>query len=94
MHAEHTKNFSGAEIMGLVKSAISFAVNRQINMNDTSKRIDETNLKASNFKSKESSGQDITHTRPMSYVRRIFTSGLEFNKQVKQLWLLLVSRLC
>ena len=43
--ADNTKNFSGAEIQGLVKSAISFALNRQINMTDLSKQIDETNLK-------------------------------------------------
>ena len=43
--AELTKNFSGAEIQGLVKSAISFALNRQIDVNNLSKPVDETNLK-------------------------------------------------
>ena len=43
--AQRTKNFSGAEIEGLVKSATSFALNRQVDVNDLSKPIDEDNLK-------------------------------------------------
>ena len=43
--ADSTKNFSGAEIEGLVKSATSFALNRQVDVNDLSKPIDEDNLK-------------------------------------------------
>ena len=45
--AQRTKNFSGAEIEGLVKSATSFALNRQVDVNDLSKPIDEDNLKVS-----------------------------------------------
>ena len=43
--ASLTKNFSGAEIEGLVKSASSFALNRNINVSDLSAPIDEENLK-------------------------------------------------
>lgn len=43
--AERTKNFSGAEIEGLVKSAASFALNRQVDVNDLSKKVDEDNIK-------------------------------------------------
>ena len=45
--AQRTKNFSGAEIEGLVKSATSFALNRQVDVNDLAKPIDEANLKVS-----------------------------------------------
>lgn len=45
MSAERTKNFSGAEIEGLVKSAASFALNRQVDVNDLSKKVDEDNIK-------------------------------------------------
>lgn len=45
--AAKTKNFSGAEIQGLVKSAISWALNRQIDAGDLSKPVDEENLKVS-----------------------------------------------
>ena len=44
--AQRTKNFSGAEIEGLVKSATSWALNRQVDVSDLSKPIDEENLKA------------------------------------------------
>uniref|UniRef100_A0A7S0S019 Vesicle-fusing ATPase n=2 Tax=Pyramimonas obovata TaxID=1411642 RepID=A0A7S0S019_9CHLO len=40
-----TKNFSGAEIEGLVKSATSFALNRQLDVNDLSAQILEENIK-------------------------------------------------
>ena len=43
--AMRTKNFSGAEIEGLVKSATSFALNRQVDVSDLSKPIHEENLK-------------------------------------------------
>jgi len=43
--ADVTKNFSGAEIEGLVKSASSFALNRNIDVNDLSAPLDEENLK-------------------------------------------------
>ena len=43
--ASRTKNFSGAEIEGLVKSATSFALNRQVDVSDLSKPIHEENLK-------------------------------------------------
>eukprot|EP00887_Chlorella_sp_A99_P002765 scaffold6.g2765.t1 len=42
--AERTKNFSGAEIEGLVKSATSFALNRQVDVSDLSKPIDEESI--------------------------------------------------
>lgn len=45
--ADKTKNFSGAEIQGLVKSAISWALNRQIDVADLSKPVDEENIKVS-----------------------------------------------
>ena len=43
--AERTKNFSGAELEGLVKSAASFALNRQVDVNDLAKPVDESNIK-------------------------------------------------
>ena len=44
--ARRTKNFSGAEIEGLVKSAVSFALARQIDFqNLSSMEIDEDNVK-------------------------------------------------
>ena len=43
--AQRCRNFSGAEIEGLVKSAASFALNRQVDLSDLSKPIDEENLK-------------------------------------------------
>eukprot|EP00253_Pinus_taeda_P000561 PITA_00561 len=43
--AARTKNFSGAEIEGVVKSAVSFALNRQINHDDLTKPLDEENIK-------------------------------------------------
>jgi SpoVK/Ycf46/Vps4 family AAA+-type ATPase len=41
-----TKNFSGAELEGLVKSAASFALNRNVDINDLHKPLDEENIKA------------------------------------------------
>lgn len=43
--ASCTQNFSGAEIEGLVKSAASFALNRQVDVNDLTKPIEEENIK-------------------------------------------------
>ena len=43
--AKRTGNFSGAEIEGLVKSAVSFALTRQVDMNDIGAPIDEENIK-------------------------------------------------
>ncbi|EFJ33073.1 hypothetical protein SELMODRAFT_407213 [Selaginella moellendorffii] len=43
--ATRTKNFSGAELEGLVKSAVSFGLNRQVNVEDLSQPIDEENIK-------------------------------------------------
>eukprot|EP00192_Tetraselmis_astigmatica_P006746 CAMPEP_0117653924 /NCGR_PEP_ID=MMETSP0804-20121206/3461_1 /TAXON_ID=1074897 /ORGANISM="Tetraselmis astigmatica, Strain CCMP880" /LENGTH=722 /DNA_ID=CAMNT_0005460153 /DNA_START=175 /DNA_END=2343 /DNA_ORIENTATION=- len=45
--AARTKNFSGAEIEGLVKSAVSFALHRQVNFGDLSTPIDHDALKVS-----------------------------------------------
>eukprot|EP00889_Picochlorum_renovo_P000127 jgi/Picre1/27157/NNA_000126.t1 len=39
------KELSGAELEGLVKSAASFALNRQIDVNNLNKTIDEDNIK-------------------------------------------------
>lgn len=43
--ATRTKNFSGAELEGLVKSAASFALNRQIDVNNLNKVVDEDSIK-------------------------------------------------
>lgn len=43
--AARTKNYSGAELEGVVKSAVSYALNRQLNMEDLSKPVDEENIK-------------------------------------------------
>lgn len=43
--ARRTKNFSGAEIEGLVKSAVSFALSRQVNVSDIGAPIDEDAIK-------------------------------------------------
>ncbi|KAG0566790.1 hypothetical protein KC19_7G088100 [Ceratodon purpureus] len=43
--AARTQNFSGAELEGLVKSATSFALNRQVDLEDLSKEVDEDNIK-------------------------------------------------
>lgn len=43
--AEITKNFSGAEIEGLVKDAAAYALNRNINFNDLHAALDEENIK-------------------------------------------------
>lgn len=43
--AARTKNYSGAELEGVVKSAVSFALNRQLNLDDLTKPVDEENIK-------------------------------------------------
>lgn len=43
--AEGTKNFSGAEIEGLVASAVSFGLNRHLDITDLNKPIDDENVK-------------------------------------------------
>ncbi|KAG6424379.1 hypothetical protein SASPL_114797 [Salvia splendens] len=43
--AARTKNYSGAELEGVVKSAVSYALNRQLNMEDLTKPVDEENIK-------------------------------------------------
>ncbi len=44
MIAEKTKNFSGAEIEGLIKAATSYALTRCVDVKDLSKPPDEKNL--------------------------------------------------
>ncbi|KAF2297695.1 hypothetical protein GH714_002307 [Hevea brasiliensis] len=43
--AARTKNYSGAELEGVVKSAVSFALNRELSMDDLTKPVDEENIK-------------------------------------------------
>lgn len=43
--AERTKNFSGAEIEGLVKDAAAYALNRNIDFDNLHKKLDEDNIK-------------------------------------------------
>ncbi|XP_031103443.1 vesicle-fusing ATPase-like [Ipomoea triloba] len=43
--AARTKNYSGAELEGVVKSAVSFALNRQLSLDDLTKPVDEDNIK-------------------------------------------------
>ncbi|KAG9439620.1 hypothetical protein H6P81_019785 [Aristolochia fimbriata] len=43
--ASRTKNYSGAELEGVVKSAVSFALNRQLSMDDLTKPVDEESIK-------------------------------------------------
>lgn len=43
--AEATKNFSGAEIEGLVKDAAAYALNRNIDLNNLNKPLDEDTIK-------------------------------------------------
>ncbi|KAL6561821.1 hypothetical protein OROMI_017422 [Orobanche minor] len=40
-----TKNYSGAELEGVVKSAVSYALNRQLSMDDLTKPVDEESIK-------------------------------------------------
>jgi len=43
--ARRTKNFSGAELEGLVKSAASFALNRNVDINDLHRPLDEESIR-------------------------------------------------
>ncbi|XP_038895439.1 vesicle-fusing ATPase [Benincasa hispida] len=43
--AARTKNYSGAEIEGVVKSAVSYALNRQLSLDDLTKPVDEESIK-------------------------------------------------
>jgi vesicle-fusing ATPase len=43
--AARTKNFSGAELEGLMKSAVSFALSRQVDATDLGKPVDEESIK-------------------------------------------------
>ncbi|KAG2239106.1 hypothetical protein Bca52824_089966 [Brassica carinata] len=43
--AAQTKNYSGAELEGVVKSATSYALNRHLDIEDLSKPVDEENIK-------------------------------------------------
>ncbi|KAK9750109.1 hypothetical protein RND81_02G174000 [Saponaria officinalis] len=43
--AARTKNYSGAELEGVVKSVVSYALNRQLNMDDLTKPVEEENIK-------------------------------------------------
>ncbi|KAL8166194.1 hypothetical protein V2J09_007693 [Rumex salicifolius] len=43
--AAKTKNYSGAELEGVVKSAVSYALNRQISMDNLTQQVDEDNIK-------------------------------------------------
>ncbi|OEL19129.1 Vesicle-fusing ATPase [Dichanthelium oligosanthes] len=43
--AARTKNYSGAELEGVVKSAVSYALNREISMDDLNKPLDEESIK-------------------------------------------------
>jgi vesicle-fusing ATPase len=43
--AQRTKNFSGAELEGLVKSAASFALNRNVDLDDLHRPLDEDSIR-------------------------------------------------
>ncbi|KAL4554011.1 hypothetical protein LXL04_039870 [Taraxacum kok-saghyz] len=43
--AARTKNYSGAELEGVVKSAVSYALNRQLSLDDLTKKVDEESIK-------------------------------------------------
>ena len=43
--AELTKTCSGAEIEGLVKDAVAYALNRNVDFNDLQKPLDEEDIK-------------------------------------------------
>ncbi|KAL3740109.1 hypothetical protein ACJRO7_021398 [Eucalyptus globulus] len=45
MLAARTMNYSGAEIEGVVKSAVSYALNRQLSLYDLTKPVDEESIK-------------------------------------------------
>ncbi|KAL6141805.1 hypothetical protein ACLB2K_060092 [Fragaria x ananassa] len=43
--ATRAENYSGAELEGVVRSAVSFAINRQLSLDDLKKPVDEENIK-------------------------------------------------
>ncbi|PWA72210.1 AAA+ ATPase domain-containing protein [Artemisia annua] len=43
--AARTKNYSGAELEGVVKSAVSYALNWQLSLDDLTKTVDEESIK-------------------------------------------------
>ncbi|RZC83740.1 hypothetical protein C5167_046525 [Papaver somniferum] len=43
--AAWTKNFSGAELEGVVKSIISYSLNRQLSLEDLTKTLDDESIK-------------------------------------------------
>jgi len=43
--AGRTKNYSGAELEGVVKSAMSYALNRELRVDDLTKQVEEENVK-------------------------------------------------
>ncbi|KAK9085279.1 hypothetical protein Sjap_025690 [Stephania japonica] len=43
--AARTKNYSGAELEGVVKSAVSYALNRQLSLDDLTKPVDEESIR-------------------------------------------------
>ncbi|XP_057761069.1 vesicle-fusing ATPase-like [Arachis stenosperma] len=47
--AARTKNYSGAELEGVVKSAVSYALNRQLSLEDLIKQVEEENIKVIEF---------------------------------------------
>ncbi|XLT42739.1 hypothetical protein HN873_035343 [Arachis hypogaea] len=47
--AARTKNYSGAELKGVVKSAVSYALSRQLSLEDLTKQVEEENIKVTEF---------------------------------------------
>ncbi|KAG6536356.1 hypothetical protein ZIOFF_001410 [Zingiber officinale] len=43
--AARTKNYSGAKLEGVVRSVVSYALNRQISFDDLTKPLDEESIK-------------------------------------------------
>ncbi|KAJ9527852.1 hypothetical protein QJQ45_005501 [Haematococcus lacustris] len=73
MHlSERTKNFSGAEIEGLVKDAVAYALNRQVDINDLHKPLDEDAIKVTM--------EDFTHS--LLEVKPAFGAATEELQQV------------
>ncbi|KAJ3367800.1 transport between ER and Golgi ATPase protein [Allomyces arbusculus] len=94
-----TKNFSGAEIAGLVKSATSFAFNRHVKVGDAAVSTDMDNIKVnrSDFlraieevpaafgAAEQELGQCVTNgIVPFGSTHAILESGALFIKQVKE----------
>ncbi|KFK28754.1 hypothetical protein AALP_AA7G042300 [Arabis alpina] len=76
--ATRTKNYSGAELEGIVKSATSYALNRHLNMEDLTKPVDEENIKVTMEDFLQAfhevkpafgaSPKDLEHYRPKGFV--------------------------